>query len=50
MGMAVVRRFDAWAIHELAVKVHVLDAELKQLARRLPGSERKWKSPSKELT
>jgi hypothetical protein len=42
MSIAVVRRLDAWAIHELAVKVHVLDAELQQLAQRLPG-----RSPSR---
>jgi hypothetical protein len=50
MGMAVVRRLSSWPIRELAVKVNMLDAELKPLARRLPGSVRKWKSPSKELT
>jgi hypothetical protein len=38
MGSAVVRPLNSWAIHELGGIVHTLDVELKQLARRLPGT------------
>jgi hypothetical protein len=34
----------AIAIHELEGKVHALDAEFKQLARRLPGGSRSGQS------
>jgi hypothetical protein len=44
MGIAVVRRLNPSAIHELEGKVHALDAEFKQLARRLPGVSRSGQS------
>jgi hypothetical protein len=44
VGNGVADESVAIAIHELEGKVHALDAEFKQLARRLPGVSRSGQS------